>query len=184
MKSTAVVILALLASLAAYSMLTHTSSPSTRELYEQWKKENGWGFRASASDDEYRFKIFEQNVKEINEHNAKSGETYKMGINKFTGLSKQEFEETYLSHFESNPSVDSDEDDTPIVGLLVDWVSYGAVSPVKDEGVCLASYAFSAVGALEGLSAIYYKQQTEYSAQELVDCSTPYGNQGCNGGTM
>lgn len=140
--------------------------------------------KLSSSDDEYRFRVFEKNVKEINEHNAKPDETYKMGINKFTGLSKQEFQETYLGHFEPHSSFDSEKVETPLVGLAVDWVSFGAVSPVKNEGQCLANYAFSAVGAIEGISAIVFKQQTEYSAQELVDCSGNYGNSGCNGGSM
>ncbi len=73
---------------------------------------------------------------------------------------------------------------TPSVGLNVDWVSYGAVSPVKDEGQCKANYAFSAIGGIEGISVIFYKNQQEYSAQEIVDCTAAYGNQGCNGGTM
>jgi len=71
-----------------------------------------------------------------------------------------------------------------VVGLNVDWVTYGAVSPVKDEGSCKSNYAFSAIGAIEGLSVIVYKQQQEYSVQEIVDCTSSYGNQGCNGGTM
>jgi cathepsin L len=58
------------------------------------------------------------------------------------------------------------------------------VSPVKDQGSCLASYAFSAVGAIEGISVIFYKTQMEYSVQQVVDCSSSYGNQGCQGGNM
>lgn len=63
-------------------------------------------------------------------------------------------------------------------------MSYGAVSPVKDEGQCKANYAFSAIGGIEAISVIVYKNQQEYSAQEIVDCSASYGNQGCNSGTM
>jgi hypothetical protein len=184
MKSTTVAILALLASITAIFLLKTSSTSNTRDLYEQWKRETGWGFRSSDADDEYRFKIFEQNVKEINEHNAKPGETYRMGINQFTGLSKQEFEEIHLTHYEPNPVIESDKPDHPNVGYFVDWVSYGAVSPVKNEGQCQANYAFSAVGAIEGISVIVYRQQQEYSAQELVDCTATYGNSGCNGGTM
>jgi C1A family cysteine protease len=68
--------------------------------------------------------------------------------------------------------------------LNIDWVSYGAVSPVKNQGSCGATYAFSAIGGIEGISVIYYKQQQEYSVQQLVDCSQSYGNQGCSTGNM
>lgn len=69
-------------------------------------------------------------------------------------------------------------------GPNVDWVSYGAVSPVKDQGSCTATYAFSAAGAIEGISVIFSKITSEYSVQQLVDCTGGYGNQGCNSGTM
>ena len=55
-------------------------------------------------------------------------------------------------------------------------MAYGAVSPVKNQGPCLASYAFSAAGAIEGISVIYSNITSEYSAQQLVDCTNHYGN--------
>jgi C1A family cysteine protease len=107
-----------------------------------------------------------------------------MGTNQFSALSKEEFSELHLSSFPTNLEVAADVDSPSTVQLNVDWVSYGAVSPVKDEGACKANYAFSAAGAIEGISAIFFKQQTEYSVQELIDCTGSYGNQGCTGGTM
>ena len=58
------------------------------------------------------------------------------------------------------------------------------MSPVKNQGSCGATYAFSAVGALEGLSAIVYKSQTEISVQQIIDCTVTYGNSGCSSGRM
>ena len=66
----------------------------------------------------------------------------------------------------------------------MDWVSYGAVSPVKNQGSCTATYAFASIGGIEGISVIFYKQQQEYSVQQLIDCSASYGNSGCSSGNM
>ena len=66
----------------------------------------------------------------------------------------------------------------------MDWVSAGAVSPVKTQGSCPATYAFSAVGAIEGAAFVFYKSQVELSVQQVVDCSQAYGNNGCLSGNM
>lgn len=136
----------------------------------------------SPSDEAYRLKIFEDNLKEIEAHNAKPDQSYKMGVNRFTGYTQKEFEEIFVSPIrQASAFVDGE---LPVVGLNVDWVGYGAVSPVKNQGSCSATYAFSAIGGIEGISYIYFKAQTEYSVQQLIDCSSTYGNQGCNSGSM
>lgn len=105
------------------------------------------------------------NLKAIEEHNANPEKTYTMGVNQFTGYSQKELQELYLSQYETSPEyTPSDVVSTP-PNYFVDWVTYGAVSPPKQEGACKANYAFSAVGGIEGLSVIVYHQQTEYSAQ-------------------
>jgi C1A family cysteine protease len=63
-------------------------------------------------------------------------------------------------------------------------VAYGAVSPIKNQGSCTATYAFSAVGAIEGVSVIFFKNQQEYSVQQVIDCSQGFGNNGCYNGRM
>ena len=77
-----------------------------------------------------------------------------------------------------------EEKDSTDNGPIIDWVGYGAVSPVMNQGQCTATYAFSAIGAVEGVSVIFYQKQIQYSVQQMVDCTQSYGNSGCASGTM
>ena len=58
----------------------------------------------------------------------------------------------------------------------LDWRTKGAVTGVKNQGDCGASYAFSAVGSLEGAVALAHGKLTSLSEQNVVDCS---GNDWC-----
>jgi len=74
--------------------------------------------------------------------------------------------------------------DYPAIPKSVDWRKEGAVTGVKNQGQCGGCWSFSASGALEGLHAIKNKKLTSFSEQQMIDCSSDYGNQGCEGGLM
>ncbi|CAF5132030.1 unnamed protein product, partial [Rotaria sp. Silwood1] len=65
-----------------------------------------------------------------------------------------------------------------------DWRSKYVVSSVKDQKECGSCYAFATTAVLESLYARKWGSNylTNFSPQEIVDCSTSYGNYGCDGG--
>ena len=69
-------------------------------------------------------------------------------------------------------------------GSSVDWIAAGAVTNVLSQGACPASYAFAAIGALEGLFQIIYKNLKSLSVQQVIDCSGAFGNDGCSSGRI
>merc|ERR1712224_1065352 len=65
----------------------------------------------------------------------------------------------------------------------VDWsTDSSVVNPVKDQGQCGSCWAFSAVGTVESAYALAAGKLGSYAEQQVVDCSTNGGSQGCNGG--
>lgn len=74
--------------------------------------------------------------------------------------------------------------DTSNIPSSIDWREKGAVNAPKDQGSCGSCWAFSAVAAMEGHHQIATGELLSLSEQQLVDCSSSFGNAGCNGGEM
>lgn len=74
------------------------------------------------------------------------------------------------------------------VPVEVNWVTAGKVVGVKDQAQCGSCWAFSTTGSSESSYAIDHNLSTtdgsivSLSEQQLVSCSSSFGNQGCNGG--
>ena len=72
--------------------------------------------------------------------------------------------------------------DDSAIGEVLDWRSFGVVSPVSNQGECGSCYAITAVGAIESLFAIRQKNIKKFSVQQIIDCSASEGNRGCKEG--
>jgi len=161
-----------LAILAAY----YTSHEGKTDAFEEWKGK--FGVSWAPEEEAYRRLIFEKNLVTIEKHNADSAQTYKMGVNQFSVYTTEEFANRFLTPMgEASTNVD---ETMEMIGD-VDWTSQGKVSGVKNQGQCGSCWAFSATGVLESFYLIK-GSSVSLSEQQLVDCSRPQGNQGCNGG--
>jgi len=132
-----------------------------------------------------RYNTFKANLELINAHNNGSS-SWKMGVNQFADLSPAEFKAFLGLKPRDNSYLRSQNLATlaPAASNDIDWVTKGAVTPVKDQAQCGSCWAFSTTGAVEGAVQVKTGQLRSVSEQQLVDCAGSSGNQGCNGGLM
>merc|ERR1712232_778333 len=111
--------------------------------------------------------------------------SYWLGVNEFADLTWDEFAITHLGYkqgsaFGSLPKMPFPNiTDAP---ASIDWVSMGAVTPVKNQQSCGSCWAFSSTGAMEGGYFVASGKLVSLSEEDLVQCDT--GGSGCNGGLM
>lgn len=183
--------------LCLIGLLSMTQAVSFFELVlEEWDTYKLTHSKAyqSPMEDKFRMKIFMENKAKIERHNAlvaKGQKSYHLKMNKYGDLLHHEF----VAHM--NGFLGKSINKTNLLGATyllpahvdslpqdVDWRSHGAVTDVKDQGQCGSCWSFSTTGALEGQNFRKTGVLTSLSEQNLVDCSTSYGNHGCNGGLM
>jgi len=152
--------------------------------WSDWKNEFGMAF--NGEEESARETAFNANIQFIEIQNM-LGNTYTLGVNQFSHLTNEEFKAQYTGG-QGGSTLGSDdahlgELEVGEIASSVDWsTDKSVVNPVKDQGQCGSCWAFSAVGTVESAYAIAAGKLGSYAEQQLVDCDTTGGSQGCNGG--
>ncbi|KAK9390951.1 cathepsin S-like [Crotalus adamanteus] len=165
-------------------------NPKLNKCWEVWRKKYGKDYQ-NQNQEEQRRMTWEKNAQFIALHNLEYSlgmHSYELGMNNLGDMTSEEVSllltglkipSWWNRNSTSHPS---------IVGSRlpdsVDWRAKGFVTSVKDQYSCGACWAFSAVGALETQLKLKTGKLVSLSPQNLVDCSSFYGNHGCNGGYM
>jgi len=173
--------------LVATAAAEQAMTPDYAELWSQFKNKYSKHYDGNGQESEsHRFEIFKSNVEVIREHNAKNLSD-RLGVNQFTDLTVEEFSATYLSGYRSDWKQFRDYHTEPFPSYdpktlddEVDWVSRGAVTPVKNQKMCGSCWAFSTTGSVEGAYFVASGQLLSLSEEELVQCDRK--DHGCNGG--
>lgn len=133
--------------------------------------------------DRYRYLVFRENYMKAMVLQHLDQGTAHYGITPFSHLSEHEFHKIYLptlwdqSKYSKRPINGHPEQ---LIAPSFDWREKGAVSEVKNQGMCGSCWAFSVTGNIEGQWFLQKKNLVSLSEQQLVDCDKL--DAGCNGG--
>jgi len=131
-----------------------------------------------------RFSLWSEVDHTIREWNADETHTSRMGHNFLSDYTYEEKAALRGVIDNGDHDVVSYETIAPGAYATFDWRNQpGVVPAVRDQGACGSCWAFSATGTVEMSVAIDSGNAAgNYSEQQLVSCSSAFGNNGCNGG--
>lgn len=141
-----------------------------------------------------RFAIFQERVRDIEAHNAKSDRRWTAGISHLTDRTDTELSALYgwRRVGKRQPAVllsgDAEVVDERDVVDSIDWTNLSMASNVHNQGACGSCWAVATVVMLEANHESQKKLSRTFSIQQLVDC-TPNpkecgGQGGCKGATV
>merc|ERR1719384_479831 len=79
-----------------------TSGSGVSDQFQRFKADHGKTYR-STEEESHRFRVFQNNLRKISEHNSQPGVSWKMAVTEFADLTAQEFTETVLGGYIRTP---------------------------------------------------------------------------------
>mmetsp|Transcript_25421 Transcript_25421/g.37481 ORF Transcript_25421/g.37481 Transcript_25421/m.37481 type:complete len:347 (+) Transcript_25421:65-1105(+) len=161
-----------------------------KRLFDDFKHEHRKSY-STMEEETHRFNIFVEQLKVIDERNAReaaSGGSAVHGITRFSDMTQEEFEETFL---DKNIPHKFKQLNATIVNMPAYDGKYGSVdytgkqtTAIKDQGHCGSCWAHAAAEQIEsdGMRLFGNPASLSLSVQQLVDCDHGEGQLGCNGG--
>ncbi len=161
--------------------------------WNTWKQKHGKQYD-SQEEESLRFNIFTKNHQFIQQSNSETS-SYVLSLNQFADLSAEEWSHRFslmkVKEEKQGYRFVPDYDTIVQAPTSLDWREstknprkVKAVVGIKNQQQCGSCWAFSTVASIEGAWALSGKALTSLSEQQLVDCSSAQGNEGCNGGLM
>ncbi|RXN38334.1 cathepsin S-like protein [Labeo rohita] len=177
----------LLFAVCCSAVLAHFNT-NLDQNWELWKKTYN-KFYSSKDEELGRRELWERNLELITIHNLEASmglHSYDLGMNHMGDMTTEEIL-PLLATTDIIPDLRETAEFVGSSGAAVpdslDWRDKGYVTSVKNQGKCGSCWAFSAVGALEGQLKKTTGKLVSLSPQNLVDCSSKYGNKGCKCGS-
>lgn len=183
--------------MALVSIVTSATVPdlSLNTYWNNYKTQHNKVYKSNHEELQRRL-IWESNIRYIEKHNREAAlgkHSFTVKMNKYGDMENREFVRQ-MNGYKASPLANKikssslikkcplDFDFELAVPKSVDWRKRGYVTPVKDQGQCGSCWAFSAIAAVEGQHFKLTGELVSLSEQNLVDCSSKFGNEGCNGG--
>ncbi|XP_075825522.1 testin-2-like isoform X3 [Microtus pennsylvanicus] len=164
-----------------------TLGPSLDAEWHEWKTKHGKTY--IINEESVRRTMWKKNFKMIEMHNREYLEgkhDFTMAMNAFGDLTDTEFRKKMTGFQRQRIKKRHTFQDHLFLSVprSVDWRERGFVTPVKNQGHCASSWAFSATGALEGQMFRKTGRLIPLSEQNLLDCMEFNVTHGCSGGFM